>query len=71
MNLMVNTNQKAYNRHTKNRERSPSIVLKEVIKLQGKRAREGRNREVQRQPEKNKIAIRTYISMISLSNYEL
>ena len=61
MNLMVTTNKNFPYIHKKIQSKSPNIDLKTVIRSQGKRAREERNREVQRQPENNKMAVSTYI----------
>ena len=44
MNLMVTTNQKPLIDIHKKRKRIPSITLKETIKPQGKREREGREK---------------------------
>ena len=69
MILMVTTNQKTCNRYThKERERNSNIKLKIVLKSQGKRSREEEREELQnKQKTINKIAVNTYLIIITLN----
>lgn len=59
---------KTYTKYKKDKERNMSILTKKYIKSQRKRAREeGNRKELQKQPEKDKMAISTYLSIITLN----
>ena len=66
---MVTTNQKPIREtHTK-RERNPNITLKIVIKSQRKRAKEEETKKTTKKTQTtiNKMAISTYLSIITLN----
>ena len=71
MNLMITKNQNPIrDTHTHNRERNPQITLKIVIKLQEKKAKK-KKKGTKNSPKNlktiNKMAISTYLSIITLN----
>lgn len=69
MILMVTTNQKlVIDTHTKRERKEFNIKLKIVLKSQGKRSREEEREELQnKQKTINKIAVNTYLIIITLN----
>ena len=70
MNLTVTTNQKPTIDTHKKTERKPNITLKKIIKPQGKRDQKKKRAEKNyksNQKTSNKMAISTYLSIITLN----